>query len=257
MIDDSYFESKRLGDGWAVDDEKWFYGAPTGAVSLNENIVTVNVRPNKKAGVQPIVEVIPECRLLNLVNRATTGKPGTENTLKFGRVPGKDEITVNGSLPVKHKRVVQFMTVNDPGLYLGEMLLANLYRCGIRVAGSVVRKRTRGTLNLVLRTHSKPLEDLVYWLNKTSDNFYAEQLVKTIGAVEARDGSWGGGLNIVKKFLKEKDVTAAYRIADGSGLSRYNLVTPRTLAKLLCAMRNNVPFVNSLPVAGSTRVTEH
>lgn len=250
VIDDSYFESKRLGDGWAVDDEKWFYGAPTGAVSLNENIVTVTVRPNRKVGSQPIVDIIPECRLLNLTNRAMTGKPGTKNTLKFDRVSGKDEITVSGSLPVKHKRVVQFMTVHDPGLYLGEMLLTNLHRCGIRVAGSVVRKRTRGTLNLVLRTRSKPLENLVYWLNKTSDNFYAEQLVKTIGAVEARDGSWDGGLNVVKKFLKEKDVAASYRIADGSGLSRYNLVTPRMLAKLLCAMRNSVSFVNSLPVAG-------
>ena len=250
VIDDSYFESKRLGDGWSVDDVQWFYAAPTGAVSLNENIVTVVVRPSRKVGAQTIVDIIPQCDLISLTNNAMTGGPRTSNSLKFQRQVGKNEITVSGSLPVRHKQVVQFMTVHDPGLYMGEILRTSLNRGGIRVAGSVVRKRIKNDLKLILRTRSKPLEKLVFWLNKTSDNFYAEQLVKTIGAVAAGDGSWDGGLKVVCKFLKDKRIASTYRVADGSGLSRYNLLTPGMLTKLLCAMRKSRPFVKSLPVAG-------
>jgi PBP4 family serine-type D-alanyl-D-alanine carboxypeptidase len=253
VIDDSYFDTKRIGDGWTVDDESWYYGAPTGAVSLNENIATITVRPNQTLASPPIIDVTPDCRLLRLTSEAVTGKFGTKNCLAFNKVSGKDEITVSGSLPIKHKRIIKFMAVTDPGLYMGEMMRNTLERLGIGVTGSVARKTIKGSLRFVLRTHSAPLESIVYWMNKTSDNFYAEQLVKTMGAVEGKDGSWDEGLKVVRKFLRTIGVTSSYRIADGSGLSRYNLITPRIIATLLCAMRNNNSFLNSLPVAGRDR----
>lgn len=252
VIDDSYFESKRLCDGWTIDDEPWFQGAPTGAVSLNENIVTVTVRPAKKIGSPAIIEITPKTGFLKLTNRTATINSGAPNTLSFTRVRG-NEIVVTGALPVKHRRIVKFMTVDDPGLYMGHMLEELLRVKGIRVNGSILRKKIRGDLKLLLQNRSVPLESVVYWLNKSSDNFYAEQLLKTIGAVAARDGSWDGGLKIIKKFLNGLGAHASYRIADGSGLSRYNLVTPIILATVVSAMRSNMAFVNSLPVAGRDR----
>lgn len=250
VVDDSYFESKRLGDGWTIDDEPWFYGSQTGALSLNENIVTVVARPGRKTGIPITIETAPDTRFLRLTNRSSTSKSGTTNTLSLTRVRGLNEIIVTGALPLGHRRLVRYMTVDDPGLYMGHVLLGILSQKGIRVTGTVLRKRIRGKPRLLVRNHSVPLRSIVYWLNKTSDNFYAEQLLKTIGAVVAGEGSWEGGLGVVKKFLRGLGLSTSYRIADGSGLSRYNLVTPRMLTTVLAAMRGDRAFVDSLPVAG-------
>lgn len=253
VVDDSYFENKRLGDGWTVDDEPWFYGSQTGALALNENIVTVVVRPGIRTGIPTTVEAAPDTRFVQLTNRSSTIKSGTANALSFTRVRGSNEIVVTGSLPLGQRRVVRYMTVDDPGLYMGHVLRDILTQRGISVTGIVLRRKIRGNHRLLFRNHSVPLRSIVYWLNKTSDNFYAEQLLKTIGRVVIGEGSWEGGLKVVRKFLRGLGLTTSYRIADGSGLSRYNLVTPRMLTKVLAAMRGDQAFVSSLPVAGEDR----
>lgn len=151
---------------------------------------------------------------------------------------------------------MKFMTIDDPGLYTGYVLRDVLGSKGVRVQGYVRRKEPKEDvrrLHILLRNRSVPLSSIVRSLNKVSDNFYAEQLLKTIGAVKRDDGSWVGGLKVVQSFLKKLQIRGPYRIADGSGLSRYNLVTPQVITTVLRAMRREKHFVDSLPVAGGDR----
>ena len=171
-------------------------------------------------------------------------------SLAFTRSRSQNTIIATGNLPATHKPVIKFMSVEDPGLYFGYVLRSALRQAGVRVIGSVERRHSTASLRLILRIRSVPLGRIVHYLNKTSDNFYAEQLLKTIGAVVRKQGSWVGGLKAEKSFLAKLGVHSPYRVADGSGLSRYNVVTPRLLTTLLRAMRKNSVFVSSLPIAG-------
>jgi PBP4 family serine-type D-alanyl-D-alanine carboxypeptidase len=255
VIDDSYFEGKRVADGWTTDDESWFYASQTGALSVNENILTAIVRPGEQVGDLAIVTTNP-AGYVRIDNHAITGRRGAKDTLSFYRIRGENEVVVAGSIPLKHGRVVKFMTIDDPGLYMGYVLRNVLESAGIRVQGYVRRKeRKKGVQRsrLLVRNRSVPLSAIVRCLNKVSDNFYAEQLVKTIGAVKEGNGSWEGGLKVVQSFLKKFRIRGPYRIADGSGLSRYNLVTPQMITAVLRAMRREKHFVGSLPVAGKDR----
>ena len=253
MIDDSSFDSKRVAAGWTVDDEPWFYASQTGALSLNENILTVIAQPGGQVGDSAVVTTSPLTDYVRIVNCATTGRRGTKETLTFDRVRGKNELVIAGSLPLKHDRIVKFMTVEDPGLYTGYILRDVLGSAGVLVHGHVKRKDAKRDVrrpSLLIRDRSATLARIVHSLNKTSDNFYAEQLLKMIGTARRNDGSWAGGLKAVQTFLKQIGIRRPYRIVDGSGLSRYNLVCPEVITTVLRAMRRTKCFVDSLPVTG-------
>jgi len=250
LIDDSFFESKRVADGWMTDDEPWFYGAQIGALSVNENILTVTVNSSPRVGDPAIVRTAPATSYVRVTSDTTTVERGTAASLVFTRSRGQNEIIVKGSIPHGHRRIVKFMTVEDPGLYTGYVLREVLGKSGITVSGLVKRRKVDNNMQLLLRNCSAPLSSIVHYLNKTSDNFYAEMLLKAMGAVAEKDGSWEGGLKAIRSFLMRQGIRRAYRIADGSGLSRYNLLTPRTLTRVLRNARNNSHFVDSLPIAG-------
>jgi len=127
---------------------------------------------------------------------------------------------------------------------------------GINMVGLVVTGTVPTGINLAATHLSPPLSDIIKQMNKPSDNWIAELLFKTVGAeVMGEPGTWGKGREAITKFLGEiMDETPAHRFVDGSGLSRYNLLSAELLTNLLVYMYHNfelVPeFMASLPIAG-------
>ena len=143
--------------------------------------------------------------------------------------------------------------VEDRALACGTVLKEMLQREGIVVNGEV----SDGTVPLgavVIATHlSPPLADILKLMNKPSDNAIAELIFKTLGAeVKGGPGTWQKGRQVIGEFLEE--IGAAFRVVDGSGLSRYNLVTAELLVNLLVFVYNDFElmpdYVASLPIAG-------
>lgn len=143
--------------------------------------------------------------------------------------------------------------VEDRALACGTVLKEMLQREGIVVNGEV----SDGTVPLdavVIATHlSPPLADILKLMNKPSDNAIAELIFKTLGAeVKGEPGTWQKGRQVIGEFLEE--IGAAFRVVDGSGLSRYNLVTTELLVDLLVFVYNDFElmpdYVASLPIAG-------
>lgn len=143
--------------------------------------------------------------------------------------------------------------VEDRALACGTVLKEMLQRAGIVVNGEV----SDGTVPLdavVIATHlSPPLADILKLMNKPSDNAIAELIFKTLGAeVMGEPGTWQKGRQVIGEFLAE--IGAAFRVVDGSGLSRYNLVTTELLVDLLVFVYNDFElmpdYVASLPIAG-------
>ncbi|MFQ5583496.1 MAG: D-alanyl-D-alanine carboxypeptidase/D-alanyl-D-alanine-endopeptidase, partial [Calditrichia bacterium] len=97
---------------------------------------------------------------------------------------------------------------------------------------------------------------IIYRTNKISDNLSAELIMKTLGAeIKGPPGTAKKGLYVIRRFIAETGVdSSSYKLADGSGVSRYNVITPDLIIQLLKAMhkdfRIQAEFKSSLPIAG-------
>ena len=112
---------------------------------------------------------------------------------------------------------------------------------------------TNGTLPknaLLLCTRSHQLVDVLEPMMKNSDNLYAESMFYQLGAVAgAHPAKASHARQQVKKTLSRAGVTGQYKIADGSGLSLYNYVTPELLAKLLIYAYRKSSIIRDLYVS--------
>ena len=152
------------------------------------------------------------------------------------------------------------MAVVDPALYYASTVRSALIERGIEVSGPAVSIRALETLppgetGTMLITHrSPPLSTLAVTLMKQSQNLYAETLLKTIGATNGVPTS-AQGLEVVGGVLQAWGIDPDSVIErDGSGLSRYNYITPQAIVSVLSHVhkddRLRGPFEASLPVAG-------
>jgi len=107
-----------------------------------------------------------------------------------------------------------------------------LLSAGVRVAGRVKRARAGGW-PLAVR-FSPPLEEILRTMDIESDNHVAELLLKQLGATVGRAGSTAAGAAVVRSVLADHEVPlAGVRIADGSGLSALDRLTPKALVTIL------------------------
>jgi serine-type D-Ala-D-Ala carboxypeptidase/endopeptidase (penicillin-binding protein 4) len=144
---------------------------------------------------------------------------------------------------------------SDPARVAGVLFKRQLKAVGVTVLGRVVKGTADpGSVQLgVIR--SSPLSSIVRRMNRISDNFYAEMLLKLIGARVRGNGTTAAGAAVVRTTLRSHGVPLrGVRIADGSGLSRYDRLTARAIGYLLIWAVSDADFkstfVGSLPVAG-------
>ncbi|MCS6989765.1 MAG: D-alanyl-D-alanine carboxypeptidase/D-alanyl-D-alanine-endopeptidase [Chloroherpetonaceae bacterium] len=136
----------------------------------------------------------------------------------------------------------------EPNAYMMEVLMQELQKRQMIAREEVKKIAYSTTLDRTkwkhIYTHfSEPLSELLKIINKHSDNFYADQLLRALGGELRGDGSIEKGLDVVREFLIY-DVGASpdeFYLADGSGLSHANLVTPELLVKVLRYMRARSP----------------
>ncbi|HEX2128490.1 MAG TPA: D-alanyl-D-alanine carboxypeptidase/D-alanyl-D-alanine-endopeptidase [Solirubrobacterales bacterium] len=143
----------------------------------------------------------------------------------------------------------------NPELEAAKGLKNALRKRGVKVAGKVGRANLpAATLQRdpLASVASPPVSALIEETNVPSNNFFAEMLLKRVGAFGGKRGTRDRGARRVEEFAKQ--VAAGVRVSDGSGLSRKNRASPEQVGKLLVAMaerkRDAAPFRDSLPVAG-------
>ena len=149
----------------------------------------------------------------------------------------------------------RFASVDGSAAAAARMLTAALHERGITVTGPAGRGRAPGDALPIAFDLSETLANVVPRMNADSDNFVAEIVLKGLGATIAHPGSTAAGARVVRSTLRSAGVRLdGVRIADGSGLSRYDRVTADALADVLRAgasdPRAGKVFVSSLAVAG-------
>ncbi|MFN8393245.1 MAG: D-alanyl-D-alanine carboxypeptidase/D-alanyl-D-alanine-endopeptidase [Bacteroidia bacterium] len=260
--DGSIFEDALTPATWVWSDVGNYYGAGACGLSFNENSYELFFKPGKAVGTKAeFVGTKPAMPEITFVNEMRTGSAssgdngfvyGGEYTYERrlrGTVPIGDTFSIKGSIP-------------DPALFTVKCLRDALIADSVEVVGSpttlrlmALQGKTAPENRQAIYTHqSPPLKDIVYWLNKKSINLYAEHLVKMIGHTLLQDGSNESGTKAIADYWKSKGITVdGLQMNDGSGLSRYNGITPNQLALILRANTTEpwfLDFFNSLPVAG-------
>jgi len=254
LADDFRYDDRRLGVGWNWGDEPFYYSAQISALTLNRNVAVVTLSPGEAVGDPLRIAVAPVEGYLRVLSRAATSPRGGEPDLSVTRERARNDVVVVGSLPVGAASVRREVTMEEPALWAAEVFRRLLSERGVRVEGRTDRAEAPpGAVELAAHT-SRPLREIMPLFNKPSDNLIGELLLKELGVARRGQGTAAAGAEVIEGWLRESGIGAAgVRVADGSGLSRMDLLTARTVCALLLHADRQPwkdDFVASLPVAG-------
>ncbi len=255
LFDDTYFDTIPYGRGWMWDDLEYGFGAPISALSVNRNTCQIYVKPGKNNGDNVIVYIEPETSFISFRNKATTGD--IDNlTVKRIFENNKNIFIIRGTIPVQATTKKFIRSVEKPSLYTAFLFAEKLKEHQIKIHGDIKRGSTLRFLDTLLTNVSEPIIKILYDLNKESSNFLAEHILKTIGAeAEGVPGTARKGINATASFMKEKVILQSIFLQkDGSGLSRYNLISPCQITSLLFYLFHRFEyapeFLTVLPTGG-------
>ena len=124
---------------------------------------------------------------------------------------------------------------SDPALYAAGRLISALRKQGIRVNGQARTSVTPAGAHVLAGVESPTMATLARLTNRPSDNYFAETLVKDLGAAFGGQGSTAAGARVVKAALARFGVRPT--VVDGSGLSYTDHTTPRQVVTFLAALR--------------------
>ena len=154
------------------------------------------------------------------------------------------------------------LETSRPALMATQLFRRALRTAGVTVhGGATVGVATTDAVPLA-EVESAPVEALVRHMDVYSDNFYAEMLLKEVGAVQGNAGSAPAGIAVSRRLLSAAGVPlVGVRTVDGSGLSLLDRWTPLGLATLLRMTWQDPDLrsylVSSLPIAGKTGTLDH
>ncbi len=165
-----------------------------------------------------------------------------------------DESPPLSALIVDRGRVGRY-TSSDPSLAAAQLFRTALIHAGVKVAGVAAHGIAGDESQPLAAVDSPPLNAIVHSMDRVSDNFVAEMLVKQLGAVQGSRGSTAAGVGVITGLLAQAAVPlAGLRLVDGSGLSLLDRMTPEALVSVLAAMWNDddvrLELLAALPVAG-------
>jgi PBP4 family serine-type D-alanyl-D-alanine carboxypeptidase len=258
VADASYFSAPRYPGGWMIDDLPYEYAAVPSALSLERNIAHVRVRPGAAAGAAAQLSIAPAVNAFTIVDRAVTGARGSDDTTDLDRpwnLP--TEIDVTGSYPLGAPLSDDLEpAVPDPPSYAAAVFHDALVARGIAIDGAVRFTPSPGGTR-VWQHRSEPLRSMLGDFWRPSVNLIGEQLLEALGLASsptAHVDDRAAGITVENDWLRSIGVDPrTLTIADGSGLSGYDRVTPRGLVSILAAGwhgRYRTIVLGSLPVSG-------
>lgn len=262
VLDDRVFDRNYIHPTWPENQlDKW-YCAHVSGINFHTNLLAFYPRPSRDgAKGSPTIRVQPEVPWIDIENRAKTVN-GERNTVSVLRTAEPTRFRFTGEVAVPTAVPIE-VAINEPTELFGKLLVDRLRKAGVSVSESAGMVRLakpeeefqKGRTLAVVNT---PIADIVKRCNTDSYNLYAECLLKTVGhQATGMPGSWENGGKVLLMLLSEKlgpSYAASTRVADGSGMSRDNAVTPETLTRWLTVISRDKSiadtFIGSLAKPG-------
>ena len=256
---DDVFDDQALGRGWAWDDVESSYSAEVSGLQLNEGFVTVRVAsvPGQRAAAVTTRPVSDEW--VPVVGNVWMAAAGESTEVSFSRADSLSGVVVSGTL-VADTTVEQEVSVRNNTRFFAAVLRQALLEAGIGVGGQSLDAdedpaRGKPERYTVLFTYiSPPMREILAAFLKPSQNQIGEILLKTLGRELRGLGTAGAGVTVIDSMVAAWGLPRRLLSqADGSGLSRYNLVAPEFLVALLERETRSAHFpvfADALPLAG-------
>lgn len=257
VADDTRFDRQYVHPNWPKDQLSRWYCAPVSGLSLNDNCVELTVLSQGNGKAKVLLE--PDTGYVKVFNSCRVGNSKKGSKLVVRKKPGSNDILIKGEVSPKRLPLKYFIAMDNPPHFLASVFKEVLEQKDITVRGSarLIDERDENSpwpLVEVSRTTSSMMQSVTV-ANTRSQNFYAEQILKTLGAELKGEGSFRAGLEVIEELLGELGYTPKdYQIADGSGLSRDNRFSPKMITDLLSFMylhNFSEAFLTSLPLSGT------
>jgi len=255
----SPFTDSSLGYGWDWDDLDEPYGAGVDALYFNEGFADVLVRAGARAGDPVRATTRPAATYPPLVVQATTvARPATASDsdshrtrLTIGWDSTRTGLGVRGTIVAGDTAVLQIALRDHPAAFVAALREA-LGSRGISVDGRATDTTAR--VDSLVSLRSPTLREVFPFFEKPSQNQIGELLFKSIARKATGIGRADSAQQVIsRQLLAWGAASDGYAVRDGSGLSRHDYVSPRTLVKALDAARRHPDFhvlFDALPVAG-------
>ncbi|MFS0863180.1 D-alanyl-D-alanine carboxypeptidase/D-alanyl-D-alanine-endopeptidase [Fredinandcohnia sp. 179-A 10B2 NHS] len=262
VADDTWYDEERYSIDLTWSDETYYYGSAVSGLTASPNkdydsgTVIVEVGPSKEVGEAATVSVKPATNYVKITNKVKTVEEKGKKDITIIREHGTNEITIEGSIPVKASSVSEWIAIWEPTGYALDLFKQSLAKEGIHVIGADGIGNTPESARTIAQDQSIPLRELVVPFMKLSNNGHGETLVKEMGRIHKNEGSWEKGIKVVEEQLGKMGVNPkSMLIRDGSGISHVNLVSANDISKLLFSAQKQSwfpVFLNALPVAGNS-----
>ena len=256
-VDASYFDGRRTHGDWEPLSSR-AYHAPTSAFAANYSSFRIDVSAANQTGGLASVSLAPNVGYFRVRSDARTIATDAPLQVELAPLPdGSGEtVRVRGAIARDGEPKTYWRAVSQPERYAVAILASQLRTQGIRVSGAVRFASAPEDAHELLRFEGEPVGQIVQRLNKFSNNFIAEQLTKLLGAERVGvPGTWESGTRAVRELLRERDlIDEGTVVADGSGLSPRNRVSPASLVRVILAaardLESGPEFLASLPLGG-------
>jgi D-alanyl-D-alanine carboxypeptidase/D-alanyl-D-alanine-endopeptidase (penicillin-binding protein 4) len=225
-------------------------------LSINENVVNLKIAPSMLGNLAHVAleQDAPYCHLVNQLVTLEQSQPESiwqkddNPSFQIKRGFCDNYFTITGNISKQQDPLEEKIAVHAPAEYARQIFLKQLHQAGISVKNKLFDTNGLSCQELI-SLHSIPLSQVLYKMNKESQNLIAELLIRTLG----KNGSCAlaEGIKVVQRFLPFDTYT--YMLHDGAGLSRQNLLSPHQIVSLLQQMysssRRDIVLA-SLPIAG-------
>ncbi|HSY41996.1 MAG TPA: D-alanyl-D-alanine carboxypeptidase/D-alanyl-D-alanine-endopeptidase, partial [Polyangia bacterium] len=238
VIDDSLFDGGYVPPAYDQKTDSTASRAPSSAASLDGNVVGVTIIPGAAAGAPARIVVDPASPYFTVAGRVVTAANGPAAPSVDTKEDGnRTRVNVGGRIKLGADPRTFYRRVAQPSLFLGQTLKQLCERRGISVGGVRVGTAPAQGLRVIATHDSAPLAVVVQDLNKRSNNFAAEQLLRTLGAeIGGHPGNWDKGLKAVARYLGGVGIKAdSYQMKNGSGLYDSNRFSAAQIATILRA----------------------
>lgn len=231
------YSQKTIPDGWIWQDIGNYYGAYTDILNWKENQTDLILKSGSKVGDKVEVVSWSGAHSMELV---AAGKGTGDNAYAY--FPVNIAPVLAGTIPINEDS----FKISVTNVYAKDEFVIGL--ADYVTSRNIIAKRLKtNTWNSLLvyseikepfksiSVHYSPsLDSIIYWFLKKSINLYGEALIKTFAYEKQGFGSTDSGVNIVKKFWKEKGIDPdELNIYDGSGLSPMNRITTHAQVEVL------------------------
>lgn len=262
VVDASLFDEAIIPGAWTFGNLNGTSAPPTGAFVVAEGVMLVEVAPGPAVGAPAVVTPWTPAGIVPIASKVVTGEaalppePG-EGGFGRGRIstqrgPWSDTLKLAGTIPLGAEPQLLRLPMTDPVVFAANAFADALRARGVAIDGAVRVVRDSAEAAALregrLPGEAAPLAvgELTAWSSpdlaiivknilQPSQNWIAEQLLRTLGAEKRGRGSWRDGIAVEMEFLTGTvgvDSTAL-GFNDGSGMSPQNLVTPRAIVQLL------------------------